>query len=120
VKQHIALWRCKKMPAVTCKYFTTVLDITKKDIETIEVGSGITVEEFLDQLIVKYGEKFGRHIYAEGTLDGKPYKTPNIYLNKSRIQWVQDFPDGLKTKLKDGDILWLGLIIGGGALQLQV
>jgi molybdopterin converting factor small subunit len=77
------------------------------------------VEEFLGQLIEKYGENFRRHIYAEGTLDGKPYKTPNIYLNKSRIQWVQDFPDGLKTRLKDGDILWLGLIIGGGALQLQ-
>jgi molybdopterin converting factor small subunit len=103
------------MPAITCKYFTTVLDITKKEVEIVQVKDGLTVEQFLDQLITKYGDKFGRHIYAEGMLDGKPYKTPNIYLNKSRIQWVQDFPDGLKTRLKDGDVIWLGLIIGGGA-----
>ena len=102
------------MPAITCKYFTTVLDITRKDSEIIQVKDGLTVEQFLDKLIEKYGDKFGRHIYAEGTFDGKPYKTPNIYLNKSRIQWVQDFPLGIQTRLKDGDVLWLGLIIGGG------
>jgi hypothetical protein len=41
--------------------------------------------------------------------------TPNIFLNKGRIQWEQDYPKGLKTVLKDGDMLWMGLIIGGGA-----
>ncbi len=102
------------MPTVVCKYFTTVQNITNKEQEEITVPAGTTVEQFLETLISTYGSKFGQHVYAEGTLDGKPYKTPNIYLNKSRIQWVQDYPDGLKTKLKDGDVLWFGLIIGGG------
>jgi molybdopterin converting factor small subunit len=110
------------MPTVTCKYFTTVLNITNKEQESFDLPAGTTVEKFIENLINKYGSKFGQHVYAEGTLDGKPYKTPNIYLNKSRIQWVQDYPDGLKTKLKDGDVLWFGLIIGGGqnSLKFQV
>jgi len=104
------------MSKVTCKYFTTVLSITRKDEEIFEVAKGTTVEKFLDTVIKKYGDKFSKNVYSEGTINGKPYKTPNIYLNKSRIQWVQDFPEGLQTKLKDGDILWFGLIVGGGAI----
>jgi MoaD family protein len=102
------------MPKVTCKYFTTVLNITNKDEETFEINQGTTVDVFLNSLVKKYGEKFSRNVYSEGTIEGKSYRTPNLYLNKSRIQWVQDFPEGLKTKLKDGDVLWLGLIVGGG------
>ncbi len=103
------------MPKVTCKYFVNVLGATKKEGETIEIAEGMTVEKFLDFMIDKYGENFGRHVYAEGTMDGRHFKTPNIYLNKKRIQWVQDFPDGLKTKVRDGDEFWFGLIVGGGS-----
>ena len=99
---------------VNCKYFVNVLSVTQKDGETLEIPEGLNVEKFLDFIIDKYGSKFGRHVYAEGTMDGQPYKTPNIYLNKKRIQWVQDFPDGVKTKVKDGDEFWFGLIVGGG------
>ena len=106
------------MPKVTCKYFVNVLGATKKEGETIEISDGMTVETFLDFMIDKYGSNFGRHVYAEGTLDGTAYKTPNIYLNKKRIQWVQDFPDGLKTKVKDGDEFWFGLIVGGGSKDM--
>jgi molybdopterin converting factor small subunit len=107
------------MPTVTCKYFTTVLSITNKEQETFTITAGTTVEDFIEEIIKKYGAKFGQHVYAEGILDGKPYKTPNLYLNKSRIQWVLDYPDGLKTKLKDGDLLWFGLIIGGGTSNVS-
>ncbi len=102
------------MPRISCKYFTNVLSATKKDGENIEIPEGLSVEEFLKFMIEKYGDGFGRHVYAEGTLDGKPFKTPNIYLNKKRIQWVQDFPKGVKTIVKDGDEFWFGLIVGGG------
>ena len=104
----------KKMTRVTCKYFVNVLGATKKDSETVEIPAGMTVEQFLDFMIDKYGSEFAKHVYAEGTLDGKHYKTPNIYLNKKRIQWVQDFPEGVKTKVENGDEFWFGLIVGGG------
>ena len=102
------------MAKITCKYFTTVLSITKKDTETFEISGGTTVNDFMNSLVQKYGENFRRNVFSEGTLDGKHFSTPNIFLNKKRIQWVQDFPKGLKTKLKDGDEFWLGLIAGGG------
>ncbi|MCP4717258.1 MAG: hypothetical protein GY868_19215 [Deltaproteobacteria bacterium] len=103
------------MPQITCKYFVNVLSATKKDGEVIEFAEGKTVDEFLGFMSNKYGEHFRKNVYAEGTLDGKPFKTPNIYLNKKRIQWVIDFPDGLQTIVKDGDEFWFGLIVGGGA-----
>ena len=102
------------MAKVHCKYFTNVLSATKKDGEALDIPDGMTVEDFLDYMTGKYGYGFGRHVFAEGTLNSKPFKTPNIYLNKKRIQWVQDFPKGLKTKVKDGDEFWFGLIVGGG------
>ena len=102
------------MAKITCKYFTNVLTATKKDGETLDAPDGITVEKFLDFMSDKYGENFKRNVFAEGTIDGRPFKTPNIYLNKRRIQWVQDFPEGVKTKIKDGDEFWFGLIVGGG------
>ncbi|MEI6126915.1 MAG: MoaD/ThiS family protein [Pseudomonadota bacterium] len=103
------------MAKVTCKYFVNVLGATKKDGETLDIPDGMNVEQFLDFMTEKYGRGFGMHVYATGTLSGEPFKTPNIYLNKRRIQWVQDFPEGVKTKVKDGDEFWFGLIVGGGS-----
>ena len=99
---------------VTCKYFTTVLGATKKDGETIEIADKMSVEKFIEFMSDKYGSEFSKNVYAEGTIQGKKFKTPNIYLNKKRIQWIQDFPDGVKTIVKDGDEFWFGLIVGGG------
>ena len=99
---------------VTCKYFTTVLGATKIDGETIEIAAKMSVEKFIEFMSDKYGSEFSKNVYAEGTIQGKKFKTPNIYLNKKRIQWIQDFPDGVKTIVKDGDEFWFGLIVGGG------
>ena len=106
------------MPKVTCKYFVNVLGATKKEGETLDIKSGMTVQKFLDFITKRYGDDFGRHVYSEGTLNGKRFKTPNIYLNKKRIQWSQDFPEGVKTRIKDGDEFWFGLIAGGGSSLL--
>ena len=99
---------------VNCDYFTTVLGATKKDKETIEITANMTVEKFIEFMADKYGSEFSKNVYAEGEIQGKKFKTPNIYLNKKRIQWIQDFPKGLKTIVKDGDVFWFGLIVGGG------
>jgi len=101
---------------VNCKYFTTVLGATKKDGEVVAFKSGRTVQDFLDFMSEKYGHEFDRNIYAEGTMRGEKFRTPNIYLNKRRIQWVQDFPKGVQTIVGDGDEFWFGLIVGGGSL----
>ena len=103
------------MIKITCKYFSTLYTFTKKEEELFEMADGSTVEQFLDGLINKYGEKITPHVYSEGFVEGNYYKTASVYLNNKRIQWVQDFPDGLRTKLKNNDIIILGLIMGGGS-----
>jgi len=100
---------------ITCKYFSTLYTFTKKEEELFEMADGSTVEQFLDGLINKYGEKITPHVYSEGFVEGNYYKTASVFLNKKRIQWVQDFPHGLQTKLKNNDIIILGLIMGGGS-----
>jgi hypothetical protein len=102
------------MAKVSCKYFVNVLGATKKEGEIVEVRDGMTIERFLDFMSDRYGPDFGRHIYTTATLSGEPFKTPNIYLNRGRLQSVQDLPDGVKSVVRDGDEIWFGLIFGGG------
>jgi len=105
------------MANISCKYFTTVLTITKKSEENFNVQNGTTVKAFLEELVRLYGDDFRKNVFVQGTINGDHFMTPNIYLNKKRIQWIQDFPDGVSTRLADGDELWLGLIVGGGNHQ---
>ena len=99
---------------VNMRYYGLVAAVTKKAQEDIELDEGYTVEDAINFLIKKYGEKFKKEIFFEGFCGDKKVRTPNLFLNKSRIQWKQDYPKGMKTQLKDGDMLWMGLIIGGG------
>ena len=99
---------------VNLRYYGLVAAITKKSQEDIELKKGTTVQGALDLLVKKYGDKFKKEVYFEAFYGDTKVNTPNLFLNKARIQWVQDYPKGLKTPLKDGDMLWLGLIIGGG------
>ena len=102
------------MPTVTCRYYSTVYGVINKKEEVFNLPDGSTVEDMLNKLVHIYGTKLEQHLYSEGWIKEKHYKTAAVYVNKKRIQWVQDFPDGIKTKLKDGDLLFLGLIMGGG------
>ncbi len=103
------------MPKVTLKYFTTVVSYTKKEKEVFDLPKGTTVEKLLRDLIDQYGHKFGQNVLIQVEMRGERHETANMFLNKKRIQWKQDFPNGLRTHLKDGDEIWLGLIAGGGA-----
>ncbi len=103
---------------VNMRYYGLVSAITKKAQEDIEMKKGTTVQGAIDVLVKKYGEKFRKELYFEGSYGDTKVSTPNIFLNKGRIQWEQDYPKGLKTALKDGDMLWMGLIIGGGVFKI--
>jgi len=99
---------------VNMRYYGLVAAAAKKAQEDITLKEGTTVEDVINMLINKYGEKFKKELYFEGYYGNTKVSTPNLFLNKSRIQWGQDYPKGLKTPLKNGDMLWMGLIIGGG------
>ena len=99
---------------INLRYYSTVAAVTKKANEDIELKEGTTVEDVIKMLVEKYGNTFEKGLFFEGFYGDKKVRTPNLFLNKSRIQWTQDYPEGLKTVLKNGDMLWMGLIVGGG------
>ena len=101
---------------IKLRYYGLVAAVTKKAQEEIELNTGTTVRGALDFLVKQYGEKFKKEVFFEAYYGDTKVNTPNLFLNKARIQWEQDYPKGLRTVLKDGDMLWMGLIIGGGVM----
>ena len=82
---------------VNMRYYGLVAAITKKSQEDIECKKGTTVEDALNMLAKKYGDRFEKEVYFEGYYGDTKVRTPNLFLNKSRIQWKQDYPKGLNS-----------------------
>lgn len=92
---------------VTVKFFTTLREIVGKPQEQIELSEAVTVKELLQQLGEKYGENFTRYVYDEkGVVRGHLH----FLINGKSITTRQ----GLKTKLKENDILAILPPVGGG------
>ncbi len=92
---------------VTVKFFTTLREIVGKPQEQIELSEAVTVNELLQQLGEKYGEKFTRYVYTE---KGKVRGHLHFLINGKSITTQQ----GLKTKLRENDILAILPPVGGG------
>ncbi len=92
---------------VTVKFFTTLREIVGKPQEQIEMSDATTVNELLQQLGEKHGENFTRYLYDEkGTVRGHL----SILINGKSTTTQQ----GLKTKLRENDILAILPPVGGG------
>jgi len=92
---------------VTVKFFTTLREIVGEPQEQIELPEPVTVNELLRQLGKKYGEKFMRYVYDEkGMVRGHLH----FLINGKSITTQQ----GLKTKLKENDVLAILPPVGGG------
>lgn len=92
---------------VTVKYFTTLREIVCKPQEQIEMSDATTVNELLQQLGEKHGEKFTRYLYDEkGTVRGHL----SILINGKSTTTQQV----LRTELRENDILVILPPVGGG------
>lgn len=92
---------------VTVKFFTTLRDIVDKPQEQIELSKATTVSELIRRLGEKHGEKFTRYVYNEkGTVQGHLH----FLINGKSITTQH----GLKTKLKENDIIAILPPVGGG------
>jgi molybdopterin synthase sulfur carrier subunit len=92
---------------VTVKFFTTLREIVGEPQKQIELPEAVTVDELLRQLGEKYGEKFTSYIYDDkGMVRGHLH----FLINGKSITTQQ----GLKTKLKENDILAILPPVGGG------
>ena len=92
---------------VTVKFFTTLREIVGKPLEQIELSVAVTVNELLLQLGERYGVKFTRYVYDE---KGRVRGHLHFLINGKSITTRQ----GLKTKLKENDILAILPPVGGG------
>lgn len=92
---------------VTVKFFTTLREIIGKPQDQIELSEAVSVKELLQQLGGKYGEKFTRYVYNE---KGRVRGHLHFLINGKSITTRQ----GLKTKLKENDILAILPPVGGG------
>ena len=92
---------------VTVKFFTTLREIVGKPQEQIELSEAVTVNGLIRQLGEKYGEKFTRYVYDE---KGRVRGHLHLLINGKSITTQQ----GLKTKLKENDILAILPPVGGG------
>jgi len=92
---------------VEVKFFTTLREITGKNIETIQLQNSITIDELINLLAEKYGKKFREYIYNK---EGKVQDFLSFLVNGKNINVLQ----GFDTKLKQGDIVAILPPVGGG------
>ncbi len=92
---------------VTVKFFTTLREIVGKPQEHIELSETVTVGELLQQLGEKYGREFSSYVYNEKGI----VREHLHFLINGKSTTTQR---GLKTKLKENDILAILPPVGGG------
>lgn len=92
---------------VEVKFFTTLREITGKNIETIQLQNSITIDELITLLAEKYSKNFREYIYDK---KGKVQDFLSFLVNGKNINVMQ----GFDTKLKQGDIVAILPPVGGG------
>ena len=86
---------------VTVKYLMAFSQVTGKKSETLAIEDGLTVENLLQQLYLRYGRKLKKLV--ETDLD-----------NRSVIFVVNGEEKDLSTSLNEGDEVLISYPVGGG------
>lgn len=92
---------------VKVKYLTILRELTGRIEETFELEDGMCLEDLIEKIVTKYGEKIRRHLYAN---EKQKILNTIILINGRHMNMLQ----GLKTKLNNGDIVTIMLPAGGG------
>ena len=95
---------------VKVRLFTSLREIIGKKEEslTFTEGEKVTVEIVLNVLSDKYGKPFTEYVYKNET--NKPKGFLQFLINGNSTTTLE----GLKTELKDGDVLAILPPVGGG------
>ena len=86
---------------ITVKYLMTFSQLTGKKSEQLDLDDGCTIENLLDQLIMKYGRKFKKALELD-------------IENRSVLFMVNDNNGELGTVLKSNDVVLISYPVGGG------
>jgi len=94
------------MTAVTFKTFGHIASSIGETEAKIETG-GKTIQDFLDALVRRYGDKISKVLFPKG-----PELSDLLYIlvNGRNIRHLQ----GLRTEIKEGDVISVFPITAGG------
>ena len=95
---------------VKVRFFTSLREIVNKREETITISSTekATIDTVLKTLSQKYGSSFREYVYEKKT--GQPKAFLQFLVNGNSTTTL----NGLKTELKEGDVLAILPPVGGG------
>lgn len=95
---------------ISVRFFTVLREITGKREDILELPdeNKVTIEMVINELIKRYGDKFREYLYDDKTGNVKDFL--QFLVNGRSASTLY----GLKTTLKDGDILAIIPPVGGG------
>jgi molybdopterin converting factor small subunit len=97
---------------ITARYYGFFSTVTRKLYEPVEVDDESAVKDLIEVLARNYGYKFSRLCFIRPLYSDRDYV--NICLNFLDLNSLQKFPQGLDTRLKEGDLVSFG-VMGGAA-----
>ncbi|MEJ2241965.1 MAG: MoaD family protein [Candidatus Bathyarchaeota archaeon] len=92
---------------IEIKFFTSLREITRKKMISLQLNDVISVDELISLLIKKYGKDFKEYVYTD---QGKVQDFLSFLINGQNINNLE----GFSTLLKDGDVIAILPPVGGG------
>jgi molybdopterin converting factor small subunit len=97
---------------ITARYYGFFSTLTKKLYEPVEVADGLMVKDLIEVLANSYGYRFSRLCFIRPLYSERDFV--NISLNFHDLNSALKHPDGLQTRLCEGDMVSFG-VMGGAA-----
>lgn len=97
---------------VNARYYGFFSRVTRKLYEPVEVSEGFTVKDLIEDLTSSYGREFSKLCFVRPLYSDKDYV--NVCINTLDLNSAKKFPEGLETRLEEGDTVSFG-VIGGAA-----
>ncbi|MEM2935715.1 MAG: ubiquitin-like small modifier protein 1 [Candidatus Bathyarchaeia archaeon] len=93
---------------VKVRYFTTLRELARTIEEEIEMENGATLSDLLEKIVLKYGETAHNYLYDKES--GAVDPSIQFLINGVSMRNLQ----GVRTELKDGNVVAIVPPIGGG------
>ena len=99
---------------VKVRYFTTLRELAGRAEEELVIKEGSTLADLIEEVASKYGKEAREYLYHRGKLE-RAYQAVYFLINGKNSKVLS----GLKTRLRDGDVVAIIPPIGGGRTRTR-